>query len=148
MSISFDAPGCFQLDDESGARGADFCYAELIERGYTGLSLGSVEEKDRGSLKYIRNLVVTENEIKCKDAPTCLKIEKSPSLSNFAYLPTWSEMSPIRKIMAHPTRVLSFEKYAIPSLKTERPPQTSTSQSGGFGEESVTRLNVNLRNPP
>ena len=45
-------PLFFRFDDESGQPGEDWFYAELIERCYTVLSIGSLEEKDWGSLKF------------------------------------------------------------------------------------------------
>ena len=44
-SICFDAPWRSLLGDESGEPGADLVYAKLTESGYTGIALGSVDEK-------------------------------------------------------------------------------------------------------
>ena len=55
-SICGDAQGRLQLDDESGETEDDCGYAKLMGRGYTGLSLGSVADKDWDSLKCMRNL--------------------------------------------------------------------------------------------
>ena len=53
-SICDGAPGFLQLDDESGEpEEEDRFYSKLIENGYTGLFLGSVDEKGAGPLKLL-----------------------------------------------------------------------------------------------
>ena len=50
-SICADAPGCYQLGDESGGKDVDFGYAKLVGNGYSGISPGVRRRRRLGILK-------------------------------------------------------------------------------------------------
>ena len=69
MAICAEAPGCFEIDPESGEPMGNSVYSKLIQLGYPGTSLASADGEDGGSINYLYRLVYPGAEagssIKC-----------------------------------------------------------------------------------
>ena len=77
MSICDEAPGCFEIDTESGEPMEACVYSKLIQLGYTRQSLASAGAKDGHSMNYLYHLVYPETEAGAsigKMHPECLKL--------------------------------------------------------------------------
>ena len=57
MVICAEAPGCFEIDPESGEPLESCAYSKLIKLGYTSDSLASADGKDAASINYLYNLI-------------------------------------------------------------------------------------------
>ena len=53
MAICAEAPGCFEIDPESGEPMANCAYSKLIQLGYSIASLESADKKDGPSINYL-----------------------------------------------------------------------------------------------
>ena len=61
MDICAEAPGCFEIDPESGEPLESCVYSELIQLGYTSDSLASADGKDSASINYLYNLIYPDS---------------------------------------------------------------------------------------
>ena len=77
MSICDEAPGCFEIDTESGEPMGTFVYSKIIQLGYKSQSLESADGEDGRSMNYLYRLVYPETEARTivdKMRPECLKL--------------------------------------------------------------------------
>ena len=76
MDICDEAPGCFEIDTESGEPMETCVYSKLIQLGYASQSLASAGEKDGQSTNYLYRLAYPEPEktVVGKMHPECLKL--------------------------------------------------------------------------
>ena len=77
MAICAKAPGCFEIDPESGDPMETCVYSKLIQLGYSSQSLASADEKDGQSMNYLFRLAYPDtprNETIDKMHPECLKL--------------------------------------------------------------------------
>ena len=77
MVICAEAPGCFEIDPESGEPLGSCFYSKLIQLGYTSDSLESADDKDPTSINYLYNLIYPDcvrDQPLDKMHPECLKL--------------------------------------------------------------------------
>ena len=75
MAICAEAPGCFEIDPESGEPMANCVYSKLIQLGYSSTAFACSGGGDGGSINYLYHLVYPEAEAGPIDKmnPECLK---------------------------------------------------------------------------
>ena len=142
MSICAEAPGCFEIDTESGEPMGTCVYSKLIQLGYTSQSLESADGTDGHSMNYLYRLVYPETEARTtidKMHPERLKSISIIRKCKVGISAT-SANNVINKGEKRVQHVLHPRKKAVSSNgKRKSLSRRLTRQTGGTGKESQAK---------
>ena len=139
MVICAAAPGCFEIDPESGEPLESFAYWELTQLGYTSASLASAGGKGATSINFLYGLIYPgrfrDQPIE-KMHPERLKLASILQKWKLKQASLTSENAVGKEEEGAFSLAYIRRKSATPNENIPKAPRAPTSQTGGYGEES------------